>query len=81
MAKLAVSVQAPVSQDETAYLSPKCEVVEAPEKGGHAVLAREPIGRDELIAMWPEGAVPVDEPTPVGRVLAQASTVGFRLPE
>ncbi len=35
---------------------------------------------DGLIAMWPEGAVPVDAPTPVARVLAQASTVGFRLP-
>ncbi|MBB4659400.1 hypothetical protein [Parvularcula dongshanensis] len=35
---------------------------------------------DALIAMWPEGPVPVDEPTPIGRVLAQASTVAFALP-
>ncbi|WP_031556129.1 hypothetical protein [Parvularcula oceani] len=35
---------------------------------------------EELLTMWPEGAVPVDDPAPVGRVLAQASQVGFRLP-
>jgi hypothetical protein len=35
---------------------------------------------DALIALWPEGPVPVDEPTPVGRVIAQTSAVGFALP-
>lgn len=54
MAKLASSVPAQASerQSATAYLSPKCEVVAAPGKGGHAVVAREPIAGEELIAMW-----------------------------
>ncbi|ODA67316.1 SET domain protein [Methyloligella halotolerans] len=39
-------------QGETAYLSPRCEVIDAPEKGGKTVVARAPIGKDELIAMW-----------------------------
>src|SRR5687768_12178398 len=34
------------------YLSPKCQVVEAPEKGGHAVRCLEPIAAGEVIAVW-----------------------------
>lgn len=34
------------------YLSPKCQVVEAPEKGGHAVRCVEPIPAGEVIAVW-----------------------------
>lgn len=34
------------------YLSPKCQVVEAPEKGGHAVHCREPVAQGEVIAVW-----------------------------
>jgi len=60
MAKLAFSQPETASDrsDATAYLSPKCEVVEAPEKGGHAVLAKDPIVRDELIAMWSGRIIP-----------------------
>lgn len=36
----------------TAYLSQKCRMVEAPEKGGYSILAASPIAEGELIAMW-----------------------------
>ncbi|XSG81062.1 MAG: SET domain-containing protein [Methyloligella sp. ZOD6] len=42
----------PAPQEETAYLSAKCSVVAAPAKGGHAVVAKESIAKEELIAMW-----------------------------
>jgi len=41
-----------MGQRLTSYLSPKCVVLKAPEKGGHAVFAREPIAATELIAVW-----------------------------
>ena len=34
------------------YLSPKCSAVKAPEKGGHAVQANEPIPAGEVVAVW-----------------------------
>jgi hypothetical protein len=34
------------------YLSPKCSVVKAPEKGGHAVQAIQPIAAREVVAVW-----------------------------
>jgi hypothetical protein len=34
------------------YLSPKCSVVKAPEKGGHAVRAIEPLAAGEVVAVW-----------------------------
>jgi hypothetical protein len=34
------------------YLSPKCSVVNAPEKGGHAVQAVAPIAAGEIITVW-----------------------------
>jgi hypothetical protein len=34
------------------YLSPKCSVVEAPEKGGHAVRVDAPIAAGEVVAVW-----------------------------
>jgi hypothetical protein len=34
------------------YLSPKLEVRPAPQKGGNAVYATQPLEKDELIAMW-----------------------------
>ena len=41
-----------MERKSNSYLSSKCNVVEAPEKGGHAVRAIEPIGEGELIAIW-----------------------------
>lgn len=41
-----------MERKSNSYLSSKCEVVEAPEKGGHAVRAAEPIGEGEVIAIW-----------------------------
>ena len=54
MAKHALSLVVPFSEPAqgTAYLSPRCEVIASPEKGGHTVVAREAIAKDELIAMW-----------------------------
>jgi uncharacterized protein len=34
------------------YLSPKCRVVEAPDKGGHAVRCVEAVPAGEVIAVW-----------------------------
>lgn len=34
------------------YLSPKCEVWPAPDRGGHTVVAREAISKGELIVVW-----------------------------
>ena len=34
------------------FLSPKCDVHPAPNRGGHTVVAREPIARGELIVVW-----------------------------
>ena len=34
------------------YLSPKLEVRLAPEKGGNAVYASQPVEKDELLAVW-----------------------------
>jgi hypothetical protein len=39
------------------YLSPKCSVVNAPEKGGYAVTAIAPISAGEVIAVWGGGIV------------------------
>jgi hypothetical protein len=39
------------------YLSPKCSVVNAPEKGGYAVKAIAPISAGEVIAVWGGGIV------------------------
>jgi hypothetical protein len=41
-----------MDQSSSAYLSPKCMVVKAPEKGGHAVIACQPLDKGELIAVW-----------------------------
>ena len=49
---LCLAVVATEPQGGTAYLSPRCAVIEAPQKGGKTVVAREAIGKDELIAMW-----------------------------
>ena len=42
----------------TSYLSPKCEVIAAPSKGGYTVQAIAPIGASELVAMWSGRIVP-----------------------
>ena len=34
------------------FLSPKCVVLETPDRGGHTVVARERIGKGELIVVW-----------------------------
>ena len=34
------------------FLSPKCYVHPAPDRGGHTVVAREGIAKDELIVVW-----------------------------
>lgn len=39
------------------YLSPKTEVRAAPEKGGFAVFARQPLEKDELICVWTGRAI------------------------
>lgn len=39
-------------QSSSSYLSPKCYVAHAPEKGGYAVYASEAIAPGELIAVW-----------------------------
>jgi hypothetical protein len=41
-----------MEQNSYSYLSPKCMVVKAPDKGGHAVIACGPIATGELIAVW-----------------------------
>ncbi len=43
------------------YLSPKCSVVEAPEKGGGAVRAVQPITAGEVLAVWGGAIVGVEE--------------------
>ncbi len=43
------------------YLSPKCAVVKAPEKGGYAVRATAPIAKAEVIAVWGGAIVGADE--------------------
>ncbi len=43
------------------YLSPKLEVRAAPEKGGFAVFAREPLVKDELICVWTGYAVTYEQ--------------------
>ncbi|MEM9014466.1 MAG: hypothetical protein AAGB02_05095 [Pseudomonadota bacterium] len=35
----------------------------------------------KLLAMWPDGALPSPEPTPVGQIVAQTSNVLFALPQ
>lgn len=40
------------AQRSFSYLSPKCSVARATAKGGHAVIAREPIPAGELIGVW-----------------------------
>lgn len=37
---------------QTNYLSPKLHVEARPRRGGYGVFAHEPIGRDELVAVW-----------------------------
>lgn len=34
------------------YLSPKCHVVDAPEKGGKAIIATRPIAKGEIVCVW-----------------------------
>ena len=34
------------------FLSPKCDVHPAPNRGGHTVVAREAIAKGELIVVW-----------------------------
>ena len=34
------------------FLSPKCEVHQTPDRGGHTVVAREAIAKGELIVVW-----------------------------
>ena len=41
-----------MSQSPTAYLTDKCEVQNRDVAGGKAVIAREPIGPGEVIAVW-----------------------------
>jgi hypothetical protein len=43
------------------YLSPKCSVVEAPEKGGHAVRAVAPVAAGEVVAVWSGGILTTQE--------------------
>jgi hypothetical protein len=43
------------------YLSPKCQVVEAPEKGGHAVRAVAPVRAGEVVAVWSGGILTTAE--------------------
>ena len=50
-----------MGHNSQSYLSPKCLVVKAPQKGGHAVLAREPITAGELIAVWSGRIVAAEE--------------------
>jgi hypothetical protein len=45
----------------TGYLSPKLEVRVAPEKGGHAVYAREAVAKDEMLVGWGGRVVTLDE--------------------
>ncbi len=45
----------------TSYLSPKCQVVAAANKGGHSVLAVAPIQTSELIAVWSGRIVPIQD--------------------
>jgi uncharacterized protein len=49
-----------MERNSYSYLSSKCEVVEAPEKGGHAVRAVADIGEGEVIAVWGGRIVGVD---------------------
>lgn len=37
---------------QNSYLSPKCDVREASDRGGFTVVAREPIAKGELIVVW-----------------------------
>lgn len=41
-----------MSERAHSYLSPKCEVQETESRGGHTVVAREPISKGELIVVW-----------------------------
>lgn len=43
------------------YLSPKCQVVEAFEKGGHAVRTMRPILAGEVVAIWSGGILTAQE--------------------
>lgn len=43
------------------FLSPKCEVRSTSDRGGHTVLAREPIAKGELIVVWSGKLVSGDE--------------------
>ena len=43
------------------YLSPKLEVRAAPEKGGFAVFAKEPLQKDEVICVWSGKAVTLEQ--------------------
>jgi SET domain-containing protein len=50
-----------MEQNSYSYLSSKCLVVKAPEKGGYAVLACEPIAAGELVAVWSGRIVTTEE--------------------
>lgn len=41
-----------MERNSYSYLSPKCVVVKAPDRGGHSVRALAPIAAGELIAVW-----------------------------
>lgn len=41
-----------MQQGQTSYLSPKCEIRGADDRGGYTVVARDPIARGELIVVW-----------------------------
>ncbi len=53
---------------QNSFLSPKCEVRAADDRGGYTVVAREPIAKGELIVVWSgtlvDGAELVTLPAP-----------------
>ncbi len=41
-----------MSEPAHSHLSPKCAVLPVPDRGGHTVVATEPIAKGELIVVW-----------------------------
>lgn len=50
-----------MSERAHSFLSPKCEVQSTDTRGGHTVVAREPIAKGELIVVWSGTLVDGDE--------------------
>lgn len=57
---------AKMQRNAYSYLSPKCTVVNAPEKGGHAVQAIEPIAMGEVLTVWGGRVVNAEQAADLG---------------